>query len=69
MNCTDIPLVPVAMVMIGGDGTLKSLSYLLQLVIILQTKMRRGVAFLFMSESSVLDNGLNLLYVVAVFIG
>lgn len=68
-NCTAKPLVPVSMVLLGGDGLFKSLSYLLQVVIVIQTKMRRAKAMMFLSESSVLDNGLNGLYVCTVFIG
>ncbi|XP_052100711.1 uncharacterized protein LOC127734749 [Mytilus californianus] len=68
-NCQTKPLVPVALVLIGGDGMLKSLSYLLQIVIVIQTKMRRHKAFLFLSESSIIDSGLNYLYICAVFLG
>lgn len=68
-NCQTKPMVPVAMVLIGGDGMLKSLSYLLQIVIVIQTKMRRNKAFLFLSESSIIDSGLNYLYICAVFLG
>lgn len=57
------------MVLLGGDGLLKSLSFLIQVVIVIQTKMRRAKAMMFLSESSVLDNGLNALYVCTVFIG
>lgn len=68
-NCTAKPLVPVSMVLLGGGGLFKSLSYLLQVGIVIQTKMRRAKAMMFLSESSILDNGLNSLYVCTVFIG
>ncbi|XP_071167833.1 uncharacterized protein [Mytilus edulis] len=68
-NCITKPLVPVALVLIGGDGMLKSLSYLLQIVIVIQTKMKRPKALLFLSESSIIDSGLNYLYICAVFLG
>lgn len=69
-ECEDIPLLPVVMVILGGTGILKCLSFLLQLLIIITVwRKQKGKGAEFMSETSGLDNTMNWTYVVALLAG
>lgn len=69
-ECEDIPLLPVVMVILGGTGILKCLSFLLQLLIIITVwRKQKGKGAEFMSETSGLDNTMNWTYVVVLLAG
>lgn len=66
----DIPLLPVVMVLLGGTGILKCLSFLLQLGIVLDVwRKRRDKGAEFMSETSGLDNTMNWTYIIVLLAG
>lgn len=69
-ECMDIPLLPVVMVLLGGTGILKCLSFLLQLLIVVtvwRKQKHKGAEF--MSETSGLDNTMNWTYTVVLLAG
>mmetsp|Transcript_18035 Transcript_18035/g.30712 ORF Transcript_18035/g.30712 Transcript_18035/m.30712 type:complete len:195 (+) Transcript_18035:291-875(+) len=69
-ECVDIPLLPVVMVLLGGTGILKCLSFLLQLGIVLDVwRKRRDKGAEFMSETSGLDNTMNWTYIIVLLAG
>ncbi|KAK3100320.1 hypothetical protein FSP39_018099 [Pinctada imbricata] len=68
-ECSGKPLIPVYLVLLGGGGVLKCLSFILQLSIVWQVGMDGPNAVEFMSETSVLDNGLNWMYIFFIIFG
>lgn len=66
----DIPLLPVVMVLLGGTGILKCLSFLLQLLIVVTVwRKQKDKGAKFMSETSGLDNTMNWTYTVVLLAG
>lgn len=66
----DIPLLPVVMVLLGGTGILKCLSFLLQLLIVVTVwRKQKDKGAEFMSETSGLDNTMNWTYTVVLLAG
>lgn len=69
-ECMDIPLLPVVMVLLGGTGILKCLSFLLQLLIVVTVwRKQKDKGAKFMSETSGLDNTMNWTYTVVLLAG
>eukprot|EP00105_Crassostrea_gigas_P015408 XP_011432398.1 PREDICTED: uncharacterized protein LOC105331770 [Crassostrea gigas] len=69
-KCMDIPLLPVVMVLLGGTGILKCLSFLLQLLIVVTVwRKQKDKGAEFMSETSGLDNTMNWTYTVVLLAG
>ncbi|XP_048776255.2 uncharacterized protein LOC125680612 [Ostrea edulis] len=69
-ECRNIPLLPVVMVLLGGTGIIKCLSFILQLLIIVTVwRKKKNAGADFMSETSGLDNSMNWTYIIVLLAG